>query len=706
VAQPLFGGPIVVIAIMSSKSPSSNTGRSPSSRRESLKLPFVVAVLASCSYIIAADQKSGEWSFLQLLSEPFSWQRFFLASAVVTMLTDVKRWLWIFAHTIGRDLKFLYRISNLVLNTISAKVWNLTVGEVLEATACKFPEKTMIIFTGEGAAATKRMTFREVNEHTNQVAHFFEARSYGKGDVMALCAENRHDYMSLWLGMSKLGSVTALINTYITDTSLVHTLDTVKAKGVMFTSETEKNIAEIMDELPADFEFYKIDPATVSPDFPRLSSRTVNVVEGISRCPTTPVEGKRSGVSDFVVFIFTSGTTGLPKAVPLKNSRYLLMGGGLDMCGLSRSDVVYTTLPLYHTAANGLVMGGSICNGLTVVLRKKFSASNYWKDCCEHNVTAAQYIGEVARYLCRKDPEGPNGHHEKSHKVRVMFGNGLRPQIWKEVVDRFGVDIVEFYGATEGNCTIVNFSNKLGAVGFISRIFPWLIPSRVVRVNPDTGEFIRDPKTGLCILCRPGEPGELVAQIDARNPVRDFSGYADKRSTAKKVVRDVLKKGDACFRSGDILQTDDLGFVYFVDRCGDTFRWKAENVSTLEVEGLLAPIVGYRDVIVYGVEIPNTDGRAGMAAIGGVAPGSIDFDDMYAKVCEKLPFYARPLFIRVGSELEVTATLKLKKVNLQKESYHFKTFTDEVYFLDNSAKTYRRLDEDVYRQIEQGAWTF
>jgi len=274
-------------------------------------------------------------------------------------------------------------------------------------------------------------------------------------------------------------------------------------------------------------------------------------------------------------------------------------------------DVLYSALPMYHTAGAAVCFGNVLTEGLSLVSRRKFSAKHFWKDCTAHSVTCAQYIGEIARYLYAT-PECPE---EKMHTVRMMFGNGLRPQIWQKFVDRFNIkQINEFYGSTEGNCSVGNFSNKVGAVGFISVLFPFLLPLGLVKVDEETREPLRT-EDGLCIPCEFGEAGELVGRIDRGHPVRDFQGYADKEATKKKLMKDVWRKGDMCFRSGDILVMDELGWLYFKDRAGDTFRWKGENVSTMEVEATVSAVVGLRDCVVYGVEIPGTEGRAGMVAI-------------------------------------------------------------------------------------------
>jgi solute carrier family 27 fatty acid transporter 1/4 len=311
-----------------------------------------------------------------------------------------------------------------------------------------------------------------------------------------------------------------------------------------------------------------------------------------------------------------------------------------------------------------------------------------------YNLQAAQYIGEICRYLLSA-PESPE---EKKHNVQLMFGNGLRPQIWDLFVRRFNIKrIGEFYGATEGNSSVVNIDGRHGAVGFTSVLFPFVYPVRLIKVNEATGQVARDGN-GLCVLCKPGEPGEFIGKIVKNHPSRGFDGYVDKKATEKKIVHDVMSKGDMWFRSGDLLTMDELGWMYFVDRMGDTFRWRGENVSTNEVEAVLSNVLQQQDTIVYGVEVPGVEGRAGMAAI--VAPsGGLDLNSFLAAVKKQLPSYATPIFLRLVQHLDLTGTFKLKKIALQQEGYNPNVVRDQMFFLDAVKGAYRQLDNCLYNDI-------
>uniref|UniRef100_A0A0P4VWM8 long-chain-fatty-acid--CoA ligase n=1 Tax=Scylla olivacea TaxID=85551 RepID=A0A0P4VWM8_SCYOL len=368
-----------------------------------------------------------------------------------------------------------------------------------------------------------------------------------------------------------------------------------------------------------------------------------------------------------------------------------------DMIGLTTSDIVYDPLPLYHTAGGILGVGQALFAGIPTVIRRKFSATQYWSDCIKYGCTAGQYIGEICRYLLNM-PEKPE---DSQHKLRIMFGNGLRPTIWEEFQKRFNVPkISEFYGSTEGNANIINIDGKVGAVGFVSVLFPAVYPVALLKVDEETREIVRD-SNGLCIRCKPGEAGEFIGKIIQNDPIRDFHGYADQNATKKKVVKDVFKKGDFAFLSGDILVMDDEGYLYFKDRTGDTFRWKGENVSTIEVENIISRVTGLSDVIVYGVEVPGTEGRAGMAAILD-REDALDLEHLYDGMAKSLASYARPLFIRTVKEMEMTGTFKLKKVTVQKEGFNINIIKDKVFFLDVKKRAYIPLTTDIYNKIISG----
>ena len=331
------------------------------------------------------------------------------------------------------------------------------------------------------------------------------------------------------------------------------------------------------------------------------------------------------------------------------------------------------------------------------------------------HLKAAQYIGEICRYLLAQKPQPT----DKQHKVRIIFGNGLRPKIWREFTERFNIKQVgELYGSTEGNANIseffqirwrtrlllnylaVNVDNKEGACGFLSQIAPFLYPATLIKVKESTGEHIRD-ENGLCVRAKPFETGEFVGKIIDSDPTRAFDGYANKEATQKKIIHDVFSRGDRGFASGDLLTMDEFGYLYFKDRTGDTFRWKGENVSTMEIEAIISKFLHLVDCVVYGVEIPGCEGRAGMAAILDQKNG-LDLNGLLAKMKKALPSFAIPIFIRISKSMEMTGTHKLPKNSFQNEGYNPNVIKDPIYFFDSKHDQYIRLDAKLYNDIQNG----
>uniref|UniRef100_A0A8C4IK34 Arachidonate--CoA ligase n=1 Tax=Dicentrarchus labrax TaxID=13489 RepID=A0A8C4IK34_DICLA len=512
-----------------------------------------------------------------------------------------------------------------------------TIPKIFAETVRRHGDKTALIFEGTG----ERWTFRQLDEYSNRVANLLLERGFKDGDVVALFMENRSQYVGLWLGMAKIGVEAALINFNLRLEALVHCVNISNAKAVVFGSELN---------------------------------------------------------DDRLFYIYTSGTTGMPKAAIVVHSRYYRMAA-LVYYGfrMTSDDVLYDCLPLYHSAGNIVGVGQCIIHGMTVVIRKKFSASRFWDDCVKYNCTIVQYIGEICRYLLNQ----PVRDMEQQHRVRMALGNGLRQSIWEEFMNRFNIpQIAEFYGATECNCSLGNFGNKVGACGFNSQILPFIYPIRLVRVDEETMELIRGPD-GVCIPCKPGEPGQLVGRIIQNDPLRRFDGYVNQSATSKKIASSVFKKGDSAYLSGDVLIMDEYGHMYFKDRTGDTFRWKGENVSTTEVEGTLSRLLDMKDVVVYGVEVPGAEGKAGMAAIADPSH-STDLEKFVKDMEKALPPYARPVFLRFLPEVNKTGTFKFQKTDMRRDGFDPSAVPDRLYFLDSSRGRYMQLDEEVYRSILSG----
>ncbi|MEE6505623.1 hypothetical protein FKM82_005593 [Ascaphus truei] len=469
-----------------------------------------------------------------------------------------------------------------------------------------------------------------------------------------------NEYVGLWLGMAKIGVEAALINFNLRLDALEHCFSVSNSKAVVFGRELSQAMCDVRAMMGKSVRLFcleECDPTTV----PLGTEFLGCLLQNASRHP--PRDPGR-GFTDKLFYIYTSGTTGLPKAAIVVHSRYFRMAALVHYGFRMRSDdVVYDCLPLYHSAGNIVGVGQCLLHGLTVVIKKKFSASRFWDDCVKYNCTVVQYIGEICRYLLNQ----PVRESEGTHSVRMALGNGLRPSIWTDFTSRFRIpQVAEFYGATECNCSLGNFDNNVGSCGFNSRILPFVYPIRLMKVNEDTMELIRDP-AGLCIPCKPGEPGQLVGRIIQSDPLRRFDGYVNENANSKKIAQDVFKRGDMAYLTGDVLVMDEFGYMYFRDRTGDTFRWKGENVSTTEVEGTLSRLLGQADVVVYGVEVPGTEGRAGMAAIADPYH-TCDLEKFSRDLKKALPGYAHPVFLRLLAAVSKTGTYKFQKTEMRKES--------------------------------------
>ncbi|CAH2057439.1 unnamed protein product, partial [Iphiclides podalirius] len=610
--------------------------------------------------------------------------------AVYLMTGNRYQWVYIWSKTYKRDMTGLK-----VLLATMFRIWvwerrGTTVVTRWAEVAEMEPDKKAFVM------GDRYLTFREGDEFSNQIAWYFKRRGFKTGEVIALFMETQPEYVFIWLGLAKIRVTTALINSNLRGAQLIHCLKIAGCKAVVFGDEMADAIKEIQHEIQDMplFQFNSPD-RTSAAILPSTAPLATELAE-MSTEPYTDLDPAKP--RDTLMYIYTSGTTGFPKAAIITNIRYLLIPLGVhNSAHLSSSDVVYDPLPLHHTAGGVLGAGQGLVLGCTVVLRKRFSASNYWSDAAKHGCTVAQYIGEICRYLLTV-PKGPN---DRAHKVKVIVGNGLRPQIWQEFVDRFGVErVLEFYGATEGNSNLVNLDSKVGAIGFLSRLVSSIYPLTLVKCDEITGEILRD-ENGRCITCGPHEPGLLLGKIDPKKAILTFSGYADKTASEKKMVRNVRVENDCYFNTGDILVMDHYGYFYFKDRTGDTFRWCGENVSTAEVEGVISNLVGLKDTVVYGVTIPNVEGKAGMVAIAD-KENKLRLEELAEGLSFSLPAYARPLFLRILPEPPLTATFKLKKKELIEQGYNPGLHGDPMYFLDKKSRCYLPLTEKLYDDIVQG----
>ncbi|CAB4055331.1 SLC27A1_4 [Lepeophtheirus salmonis] len=585
-------------------------------------------------------------------------------------------------HCYETSGKGAYRYISLLLLMKYYELKDVSVPVVFSRTVKKHGDSPAIFF--EDVV----WTFLDLESYSNRVARYLISQGFVPGDCVALYMENRPEYVGIWLGCAKAGIVPALINTHIVGNPLRHSIDVASASAVIYGVELSKPINEIKSLLP-NIKYYESGSTTTSPEYSEISVHHGSTsdhhdqqhsAQQLSFTDDKLLHNPNCDLTSkyFDTEIKKFSTESVPPPILDKSSNfrskllfYYFAAGSyyLNNMGNIKDLCLYNPLPLYHSAGGLVGIGIMMVFGVRIAIRRKFSVRNFWKDCIKYNCTGAQYIGEICRYLL-SSPETPE---DKSHNIQLLFGNGLRPTIWNQFTERFGVTrIAEFYGSTEGNANLMNIDCKPGAVGFASRLFPSVYPVRLVRLRED-GNVLRDPRTGLCVLCKPGETGEFVGKIIKNHVMRD-----------------------SWFRSGDLLNMDECGWMYFIDRIGDTFRWRGENVSTIEVEAVLSNVLQQRDNIVYGVEVPGAEGRAGMAAIVG---DELDLGGFLAAIKNQLPAYARPLFLRLVKSLDITGTFKLKKRCLQNEGYNPHVIQDPLYFLDTVKGVYRKLDAILYNDI-------
>jgi fatty-acyl-CoA synthase len=585
---------------------------------------------------------------------------------------------------IGRDLRYARLAGRAALTLAGVRPdAETTVADAIEDRAASDPERTALVFED------RELGYRELDRAANRVARWARTQGLGPGDVVALLMENRPEYVVHWLGLAKIGVTTALINTHLTGRPLAHSLGVAGAKHLVLGAELAERWAGAREQMEAPPQAWASGGAV-----PGAEDLDAVVAE---RSPVPLGATARAGVRarDDLFYIYTSGTTGLPKAARFSHYRFLTTGrGAAAMTRLGPRDRMYVPLPLYHTAGGVMALGAALLSGAPAVLTRRFSASRFWEDCVRYDVTVFQYIGELCRYLLH----APHHPDERRHRVRLCVGNGLRPEIWQAFQERFGIpDIVEFYGATEGNVVFLNVDNRVGSVGRMPGLLRRAVGIHLVRFDVEAQEVVRGPD-GFCIECGPGEAGEAIGRISAATR---FEGYTSEEATERKILRDVFREGDAYFRTGDLLRRDEDDYFYFVDRIGDTFRWKGENVATSEVAEALSTVAGVEEANVYGVEVPGTDGRAGMAAL--VTGEGFDPDALARALARQLPAYARPVFLRIRPELEVTGTFKHRKVDLAREGFDPARVADPLWFLDPEAGTYVPLEAAVHERIVSGA---
>jgi len=558
---------------------------------------------------------------------------------------------------------------------------------LVEELAARTPDSRALWFEG------RWRTFAELNEQANRVASVLVARGATAGDCLALMMDSRPDYLAVAVACNKLGMVVSLVNTFVRGEQLEHAMRVCSPKFILCGGEHVEPLAAL-DAIPSGKD------AVLSPDHVLVwhedgvepTAQLEGSVDLGSRLadasPDNPDSTGTFDVSQPFCYIYTSGTTGLPKAVPMTNSRFLKgahMFGNV-LTGLGPSDVVYSGgLPFYHGSGMISSWGSSLVTGGACAMRRRFSASRFFEDCAASDATAFVYVGEYCRYLHATPPS----QHDRAHKLRMIMGAGLRPDIWHEFVTRFAIpQVYEFYGATEANTGLFNLDNRPGMLG---RRLPG---QAIVAVDEESGEILRDD-SGHCREVSVGEQGMFIGRIRGLN---QFDGYLDSSKNDSKVLTDPLGDGDNYFNSGDLVMLHEGGWLSFRDRLGDTYRWKAENVSTNDVQDVLTGCPHVREANVYGVQVPHNDGRAGMVAL--VVEEGFDYAELARHVEENLPAYSRPVFVRIEEQLELTASFKYVKTRLKNEGFSPAQCGRPVHFLMGGQ--YVPLDGALLASIDSG----
>ena len=541
--------------------------------------------------------------------------------------------------------------------------------------------------------AGESLTYEALVARKNRYARWALDQGLAKGDIVALMMPNRPEYMAAWLGLSEVGVVVSLINTQLRGPALGHCIDVAAPKHAIVAGEFCAALRET--SLRSRPKIWPYGTGEGVAEFDRID----RTLENLSDAALTAAERRAVTIADRALLIYTSGTTGLPKAANVSHRR--LLQWSLWFAGLMNTgpaDRIYNCLPMYHSVGGVVATGALLVRGGSVLIRDRFSTQHFWNDVVDGGCTLFQYIGELCRYLL----DAPQHPRERAHRLRLCCGNGLRADVWEKFRNRFVIPrILEFYAATEANVSLYNVEGKVGAVGRVPSFLAHRFPLALVKFDAIAGEPERNA-AGFCIPCAIDEVGEAIGRIRNNTSAAgtEFEGYSSVEETRRKILRDVFEPGDAWYRTGDLMRRDAGGFYHFIDRIGDTFRWKGENVATSEVAAAITAFPGIKDASVYAVHIPGTEGAAGMAAI--VCTDTPDLCKFRAHLAHRLPPYARPLFLRLTDNIAATGTFKHVKTQLQREGFDPAATDDPVYFDDPAQKAFVRLDGALHARIVGG----
>jgi fatty-acyl-CoA synthase len=562
---------------------------------------------------------------------------------------------------------------------------NRTLANVLEEMAQRMGDAPALLSEREC------FTYNELAQRTNQYARWALHQGLNKGDVVCLMMTNRPEYFAIWLGLSSVGVVTSLLNTNLVGSSLAHCMRIVSPKHIVASSEFVATVENVLPQLNGS-------PVVWAHGCNDSQCARIDLeVDRVSGAPLSGSERRAPVVDDLALYIYTSGTTGLPKAAKVSHIRAMQWSHWFaGMMDVQPMDRMYNCLPMYHSVGGVQAIGAMIVGGGSSVVREKFSASQFWDDVVRWDCTLMEYIGELCRYLLHTEHTA----NETQHRIRLACGNGLAGEVWEAFTNRFHIpQVLEFYASTEGSVSLFNLRGKPGAIGHIPGYLSHRFSPLLVKFDAETGAPVRN-EDGFCIRCTSNETGEALGSIagDRSNPGSIFEGYTSDQESEKKVLRNVLAPGDAWFRTGDLMRRDEKGYYYFVDRIGDTFRRKGENVATSEVAEVVCDFSGIQHANVYGVEVTGVEGRIGMAAI--VAESEVNLAELHQHLAGRLPDYAKPVFLRIRKQADLTGTFKYSKVELLREGFDPDTVADPLFF--DNGREYVPLGREIYRRILSG----
>ena len=519
-------------------------------------------------------------------------------------------------------------------------------------------------------------TYHGLSDRVGQYARWAQQAGVRPGEVVCLSMANCAEYVAIWLGVTRVGGVVALLNTGLRQQALAHAITIVSPHHLVADAAAVDALEPLRDRFP-QVQFWRHGGDT--PGWSQLD---------VAAQPAGPLDAPGPAAADPALLIYTSGTTGLPKAVTISHGRVLEWSYWFAaMMDITPEDRMYDCLPMYHSVGGVVAVGALLVHGGSVLIRPGFSASRFWHEVAEGGCTLFQYIGELCRYLVNSPPHP----RARAHRLRLACGNGLQAEVWTRFVERFAIPrVLEYYAATEGSVSLYNVEGRPGAIGRVPPFLAHRFPVALIRIDRDTGVPERGAD-GHCVRCAVDEAGEALGPVPAQGL------YTDPAASAAKILRDVFAPGDAWFRTGDLMRRDRAGFFSFVDRAGDTFRWKGENVATTEVAEALGGCPGVVAVAVYGVAVPGHEGRAGMAALEVDAGFA-----MPALLAVALPDYARPVFLRLRAAIATTATFKPVKADLMREGFDPAAVADALYVFDRPALNYVALDAAMFDRIVRG----